>query len=287
MMRGVESSIRCVALDFDLTMYDYSRPMDTRVLIPWFQRLSDAGIMAGIASGRTLENLQEELVRIGMAWGQPFPDFVIHEEFYISWPGSPRQEAIRLWNDACALSVKELCREFRPLFDECASQMESLGIRIEAGVSETDAGLTLVLENPAGAERARCILQDMIPPGASARVSRNHHILLATPAEFHKGSALDHLRINAGFDAPELLAIGDNLNDLSMFEESRGFRCATVSNADPKVRSAVAGRGGHLAAQPIAFGIVELFDGIFSRPAVSTSHRAGAISESRSALGRA
>ena len=266
--------IRCVALDFDLTMFDYSRPMDTRVLMPWFQRLHDAGVMVGIASGRTLDNLGEELRRIDMSWSQPFPHFVIHEEFYIHWPDGPDQDEIRQWNQACAISVRELCREVRPHFDACATLMEGLGIGIEMGVAETDAGVTLVLENPAGAERARGLLHDMMPADSSARVSRNHHILLATPAEYHKGSALDRLRLLGGLHQSDVLAIGDNLNDIAMLEELRGFRCATVLNADPKIRDLVAGRGGHQATQPIAFGIAELFDSIFDSDFISPSQPA-------------
>lgn len=260
-----QSPIRCVALDFDLTMFDYSRPEDTRVLIPWFQRLHDAGVLVGIASGRTLDNLGEELRKIGMAWRQPFPQFVIHEEFYIHWPGAPDQGEVRNWNRACADSVRNLCRQVRPQFDACAAQVESLGIKIETGVVENDAGLTFVLENPAGAERARALLQEMIPPKSLARVSRNHHIVLATPAEYHKGSALDRIRLLGGILPCNVLAIGDNLNDLAMMEESRGFHCATVSNADSLVRDTVAARGGLQAKRPIAFGVGELFGSIFDR----------------------
>ncbi|CAN5655278.1 hypothetical protein BH09VER1_BH09VER1_55690 [soil metagenome] len=263
------SPIRCVALDFDLTMFDYSRPHDTRVLVPWFQRLHDAGVMVGIASGRTLENLNAELRGIDISWREPFPQFVIHEEFYIHWPDAPEPEEVRQWNQACALSVKELCREIRPYFDSCAAQMDALGIGIEYAVAETNGGVTLVLENPAGAERARLLLEQMIPSAARARISRNHHILLATPAEYHKGSALDRLRVLGGLEPRDVLAIGDNLNDLAMIDESLGFRCATVLNADPMVQNAVAGRRGLQATRPIAFGIAELFDSIFDELAAS------------------
>lgn len=261
----MDHPIRCVALDFDLTMFDYSRPEDTRVLVPWFQRLHNAGVMLGIASGRTLANLGEELAKIDMVWGKPFPQFVIHEEFYIHWPEAPDQGGIRQWNQNCVTAVRDMCRAVRPYFDMCAAQMEGAGIGIEAGVAETDAGLTLVLEDPAGAERARVLLQNMMPPGSQARISRNHHILLATPSEFHKGSALDRLRTLVGLHPCGVLAIGDNLNDLAMMEEARGFCCATVLNADPKVRMLVAGRGGPQSTRPIAFGIVELFDSIFAK----------------------
>lgn len=258
------ANVRCVALDFDLTMFDYSRPSDTLVLGPWFKRLHKDGLMLGIASGRTLADLQYELEKIGMSWRKNFPEFVIHEEFYIHWPGSKAAAEIALWNAECAAEVKEVCQVMRPFFDACAEQMAGLGIGIKAGVEETAAGLTLVLENPPGAEQARLLLQEIAGPSNPARISRNHHILLATPANHHKGAALEKLRSLAGFAPAEVLAVGDNLNDLAMMDHSLGFRCATVGNAEADVSRLVAERGGHQASAAIAFGVVELLDALFA-----------------------
>jgi len=255
--------VRCVALDFDLTMFDYRHPADTCVLDPWFRKLDSHAVLLGIASGRTLADLQEELTKIGMTWAEPFPHFVIHEEFHIHWPAAPNPGSIREWNRGCDRSVEALCREVRPYFDSCVAKLEDFGTKLEAGVTASPAGLTIVLENPEGAETVRAFLEATVPTSASARISRNHHIVLATPSFYHKGSALDFVRDEAGIPADQLMAIGDNLNDLAMMEVSRGFRCGTVSNAEPLVREAVARRGGFLATLPIAFGVTELFETVF------------------------
>lgn len=254
---------KCVALDFDLTIFDYRRPADTRVLIPWFDRLHKDGKMVGIASGRTLADLKYELQKIEMPWEKPFPHFVIHEEFYIHWPGSPAHADISAWNATCAGSVESLCQAMRPSFDVCASEIAARGVRIEKGVEETRAGISLVLENPAGAEQARLLLQEIVGTAHDARISRNHHILLATPAAYHKGTALNKLRSLADLAPDEVLAIGDNLNDLAMLEDSMGFRCATVGNAEPLVSELVTERGGHIAQALLAFGVVEIFEKTF------------------------
>jgi hypothetical protein len=57
--------------------------------------------------------------------------------------------------------------------------------------------------------------------------------------------------------------VGDNLNDLVMMDQSLGFQCATVGNAEPAVSQLVAERGGYQAGAPIAFGVVEVFDALF------------------------
>jgi HAD superfamily hydrolase (TIGR01484 family) len=255
--------VRCVALDFDLTIFDYRQPVDTRVLIPWFDRLHERGLLVGIASGRTLADLELELRKIGLWRSEGFPHFIIHEECYIHWPSAPDAGEVADWNARCSIEVAAACGVMRAHFDACAAQIAKMGVRIETEVQETPAGLTLVLENPEGAERARLLLHEIAGSDHPARISRNHHILLATPATHHKGAALDRLRALGRLAPTEILAVGDNLNDLVMMDQSLGFHCATVGNAEPAVSRLVAERGGYQAGAPIAFGVVEVFDALF------------------------
>jgi len=253
--------IRCVALDFDLTLFDYKSPADTKILIPWFEKLHELGVQAGIASGRTLESLRYELDKLDMAWMRPFPAFVIHEESIIFSPAT--EGDFLAWNSARGQETQRVSALVRPYFEECAARCTQEAIGIEEGVSESHAGVTLVLETPAAAERQRLLLAEATKDLSAVRLSRNHHILMATHADYHKGSALHHWAGLEGVPPSRVLAIGDNLNDLCLFETQWGFHCATVGNADPHVKARIRERSGHLATQEIAFGVAEIFECYF------------------------
>lgn len=248
--------IRCVALDFDLTIFDYRQPEDTRILAPWFALLASRGIQVGIASGRTVESLRFELEKLSMPWMSPFPAFAIHEEAHIH---SPEPSAlIAEWNQSSLETMDRFARRVRPYFEACAAQCAREGIPILEMPGQSPAGVTMVLETPAAAEALRLSLSASTAHEHDLRVARNHHILMATPASLHKGAALGHFCRSSGIDPLETLAIGDNLNDLCLFEQ--GFRCATVQNADPLVKEAVLARQGFVAPRPIAFGVLEIFE---------------------------
>jgi hydroxymethylpyrimidine pyrophosphatase-like HAD family hydrolase len=250
--------IRCVALDFDLTVFDYKSPSDSKILHPWFEKLHGSGVQAGIASGRTLESLRYELEKLDMPWMSPFPSFVIHEESTIFSPVN--EEEFFAWNSARGLETQRVSALVRPYFEECAARCIQNGIGIEEAVAESPAGVSLVLETPAAAETQRILLAEATSHLADVRLSRNHHILMATHAAYHKGSALHHWAGLQGIPASQILAIGDNLNDLCLFEHQWGFRCATVGNADPHVKARIRERAGHIAEQEIAFGVAEIFE---------------------------
>ena len=250
--------IRCVALDFDLTLFDYKSPADSKILHPWFEKLHGSGVQAGIASGRTLESLRYELDKLDMPWMNPFPAFVIHEESVIFSPASGGD--FQGWNSSRQEQTRLVSALVRPYFEECAARCLELGIGIEEPVSESPAGVTLVLETPAVAEKQRMLLAEATSHLADVRLSRNHHILMATHAAYHKGSALHHWAGLQGIPASQILAVGDNLNDLCLFEQQWGFQCATVGNADPHVKSRIQECAGHIAEQEIAFGVAEIFE---------------------------
>lgn len=250
--------IRCVALDFDLTLFDYKSPADTKILRPWFERLHSSGVSVAIASGRSLESLRYELDKLDMPWMNPFPAFVIHEESVIFSPASGGD--FQGWNSSRQEQTRLVSALVRPYFEECAARCLELGIGIEEPVSESPAGVSLVLETPAAAEAQRVLLAEAISHLSDVRLSRNHHILLATHANYHKGSALNHWAALENIPPTRVLAVGDNLNDLSLFEHQWGFRCATVGNADPRVKDRIRECSGHIAAGEIAFGVAEIFE---------------------------
>ena len=260
--------IKLIALDFDLTIYDYRRPADTLHLRSWFERLSSQGVLVGTASGRTFESLRHEITAIGMEWGKPFPSFAIVEEGVIlspdgePWPGLDQRNRDR------ALVIDDMNARLLPHFESAANWATANQISIERAISTGPFGINVVFDTPANAERVRQQLLTQVPRDWNCRISRNHHIGLGLPIGSEKGQAVSDLVRRLNLSNHEALVVGDNLNDLCMLDSHHGFRTATVGNAVPEVRNAIAVNGGVQAEGHIAFGVAEIFAAHFGDPSV-------------------
>jgi HAD superfamily hydrolase (TIGR01484 family) len=254
--------IKLVAMDFDLTMFDYKRPADTRVLLGWFEALTKAGVMVGTASGRTAASLRHEIEAIGMAWNRPFPSFTIVEEGVIlthegvAWPGLATR------NEDRGAQIYEGNLRLRPLFELGVDWALKEGIPLERRIETGAHGINVVFNTPENAERVRRRMMTELP-GEEFNLVRNHHIVIGLPVGCAKGDAVSDLAQALKVPAIQTLVIGDNLNDLCMFEAAHGFQTATVGNGLPEVKAAVAGRAGYVARGEIAFGVAEVFERYF------------------------
>jgi hypothetical protein len=76
--------------------------------------------------------------------------------------------------------------------------------------------------------------------------ARNLSILDLLPPGCSKGAALDSLARIRGLDRSEIMAIGDNLNDLEMLEYAG--RAVVMANASDEIRALARRRGWELTA---------------------------------------
>ncbi len=257
--------IKLVAMDFDLTMFDYRKPADTRVLTTWFETLTREGVMVGTASGRTLESLRHELGAIGMGWGVPFPSFAIVEEGVVlggdgtAWPGLERR------NEDRGARIHEGNLKLRPLFEMGMEWALTEKIHVERRIEAGAHGINMAFNTPENAERVRRRMMEDLESfgGEDFRLVRNHHIVIGLPEGCDKGTAVSDLANALKVPASQTLVIGDNLNDLCMFDAMHGFEVATVGNGVLEAREAVLARGGYVAKGEIAFGVVEIFEKVF------------------------
>lgn len=256
--------IRCVALDFDLTLFDYAKPGATRAVFPWLETLAEQGVLAGIASGRSIESLKMETSALGMAWAAPFPAFVIEHECLLRSPSGGPFPGTRTWNESVLAEKLLLEEKAVPLLEQIRGQADAEGVRVVRDILLEPGNASLCLETPADAERARQrLVARTTKAGLPLEIRRNHHILLLSISGRNKGSALEVLRRALSLQACELLVIGDNLNDLSMMHPGLGFQCATVGNAEASVAEAVRSRGGLVAKASASAGVIELFTALF------------------------
>lgn len=100
-------------------------------------------------------------------------------------------------------------------------------------------GIEVVLHRTEYAQRDLCIL-DILPAGCS------------------KASALLHLAEMRGLDASEILAIGDNWNDVPMFQVAG--RAAVMANAPQDLRTLAAKRGWLIAPPNDEDGVASVIE---------------------------
>jgi len=272
--RGGRTDIRLVALDFDLTLYDHAAPRRTRELSIWFARLHRAGVLVGLASGRSVEELFAPLSEIHLPWAQPFPHFVICNEGSIMTPACRDWPGAEAWNAHRRDRVLTANGFLRSNFEFLDRWAKSQAIPITRQIVESEAGINIVLDTPANAQRGLDELKKRLAGKSEYHLSRNHHIILALPHGTEKGAAVAQLAGLCGISSHQVLVIGDNLNDWSMFCETRGFLPASPSNADPQVIDYVKKRGGIVADAPISAGVASIFTEVFGKlPRIATTEK--------------
>jgi hydroxymethylpyrimidine pyrophosphatase-like HAD family hydrolase len=101
----------------------------------------------------------------------------------------------------------------------------------------------VVLHRTEYPHRDLCIL-DILPNGCS------------------KASALLHLAEMRGFGADEILAVGDNWNDLPMLQMAG--RCAVMANAPADLRALAAERGWQIAPSNDDDGVAKVIEAVLA-----------------------
>jgi HAD superfamily hydrolase (TIGR01484 family) len=255
--------IRLVGLDFDLTIYDYANPSKTAELIPWFKALDALGIAAGIVSGRDYDDLKKTLEETGVVWAGPFPNFIICKEGHIVQSDGSEVKAARGWN-SWRMEVTEKCNnKLKPIFEIEIKKAVGSGLVCIDDLTLTDAGIKVVFETPQMAEIVRKSLVAAISHLPEYRITRNHHIILGQPTGADKGGALAAYTKISGLKEQEVLAVGDNMNDLSMIAGPYDFNVATVANADESVLNAVIAKKGYIASKKCSSGVAQIFEHYF------------------------
>jgi hypothetical protein len=86
---------------------------------------------------------------------------------------------------------------------------------------------------------------------------RNSIYLRFCHRDYNKGTALEELASLLGIPHQQVLAMGDNHNDLGMLNGSHGFQVACPSNAIDLVKRTVGQNNGYVATAPCSEGVVQ------------------------------
>ncbi|MCD9024647.1 HAD family hydrolase [Cohnella silvisoli] len=254
------NKIRMIAMDFDLTLVNYTNekgfvPVETQQLL---KEVILQGIEVGIVSGRRWEDMKGILQEAGVAWGDPFPSFIITRETFLYWIDDGKMIPDEEWNRTRAAEMNHLTRTIFGNRSRLFDDMESKGLNAENWILWSDYGLEIIFESIKEAEKARVYMSEYMRGTPMTTVNRNSKAILVTLETAGKGNSLMRAAESKGYLPQQVLAMGDSLNDLTMLDGLNGFHSGAVSNADEAVKLAVKKADGVIAAKASGEGIYEI-----------------------------
>jgi len=213
----------------------------------------EAGGSWAVNTGRTLHHTLEGLE---IFEGPHMPDFLISIEREVYEPdGTGHWQPLGEWNEVCD-------RRHRELFDSSDDLFAAI-----REISDSSQDVTLIHEgeHPAGIVTTDNRVMDRviaeifdnqwIHPDFSCQ--RNSVYLRFCHRDYHKGSALGYLGEKLGISREDILAAGDNHNDLSMLNGRYAAMTCCPANAIPEVKNSVRATKGFLSEKTAGIGVAE------------------------------
>ena len=254
-VRAVMNSIRLLSTDFDGTLISH----DAERICPasFAKALEDHKQNGGfwvINTGRSLDHMIEGLVEFNPPIA---PDFLIVNERHIHTRNDLEWASHESWNTLCDEVHEELLFRSGGLLQELKHFANTRGgvelIHEESGI----AGLVTSCE---------VVMQDVVDFLNQARdrvpgfdFQRNAIYLRFSHTNYTKGSALFELSRILQVDRKQVLAIGDNYNDLAMLSGEYAELVACPANAVPRVKEIVTANDGYVARQSFGAGSAEAY----------------------------
>ncbi|MGE9266487.1 MAG: HAD family hydrolase [Verrucomicrobiales bacterium] len=245
-------------LDGTLLLSGEDPPLDPRFFesVRWVR--ANYGAVWGICTGRSLPQLIE-----GFNEGKfvALPDFVVVREREIYFPGQfgrwlPHDD----WNRNCEKEHARLFRKSRRFLGKVRKLVEAAeGAR---WVSEEGDPAGIVADDVAQLEELVHQFEALQPP-PKLSFERNGIYLRFSHADFNKGTALRELGDYWGVGTDKTLAVGDNFNDLNMFQQGICEALGCPANAVQVVRDFVHQRGGIVAEKKGSAGVIEILGRYF------------------------
>ncbi len=249
-----------IGFDFDdtLVMKGGNGSLDPRFFecIQWVR--STYGAAWGIATGRSLYQLVEGFNEASFP---VLPDFVVAREREIYFPGQfgrwvPHEE----WNDRCERDHDRLFRKSKRVLNKVRKFIES----------KTSARWVSVEGDAAGIEASSDAEMDEIQTfieglsrNSNLTFERNSIYLRFSHRDYNKGTGLVEAADRWGIGPDRILAIGDNYNDLPMFQPQICDACGCPGNALDEVKDFIRNRAGKVAEKSGSDGVIEVLGHYF------------------------
>ena len=238
---------------------EHKPPIDSR-LLDWIELLREEREMIwGVCTGRSMMHLME-----GLSEGVPFlPDFAVTRERELYFPNDfgrfvPDQE----WAKKCDKDHKRLFKKIRKELKAVRQYVEEVAKGEWVEVPGDLAGV--VLPDEEGMEGLLAEVERLCGGCRNLSYERNSIYLRFSHSDYGKGSALQEISRRVGVSPAEVIAAGDNFNDLSMLTAEVTSSPICPGNAVPEVKKLVQERGGRAGDSLASKGLVEALEGVFA-----------------------
>lgn len=250
------SHLRLISTDFDGTIVDWERPpFSSADFFDAVRELQKQGGVWAINTGRSIPQLEQGIIDLRFPVE---PDYIITLERAVHHRPDRRGswEDFGDWNRRCALAHDRLHREAEEIYREvnayAATQRGMMAPVTEDGWLEG-----LIAVNDAQMDGAVEFLKKLQPQLPDLNFQRNGVYLRLCHIDYHKGSALMELARLLEIPRQEILAAGDNFNDIPMLDGVVAAWVTCPVNAVPEVKQTVTAASGYISRAVAGAGVAE------------------------------
>jgi len=257
-MPNSPGQIRLLSLDFDGTILDYvdDGPVLHAAIIGILNDLRFRGIAWLANSGRSLDEVKQIVGRSTHHGLIHLPQALLCLESMIYECLGPIVRPMQSWNDRMVEILRELHQRVQvalePRLDEIRARFTS-----EIYMAELYAAFNLP-EAEKMPEELCNQLRNWLRDVEGIMLTRNGRWVAVHSAHAGKGNVLRAYSARAGFDFDEILAVGDDFNDLTMLDGTAAGFVGCPADAIDEVKMAVRMAGGHVAENPGPPGTAEV-----------------------------
>jgi HAD superfamily hydrolase (TIGR01484 family) len=247
-------AIRLLSTDFDGTLIGHEP--DARTAASLSSQLRDlraSGAFWAVNTGRQLWFALEGLEHAHLPHD---PEFVLSSEKDIYARSETGQwEALGDWNARNEERTADLfgrAEHVIAAIRRMAAQEDGIEM-----LYEKDRISGLMTANAALMERTAVRIRELSSNVPEFSFNYNDVWMRFTHREIHKGSALAELARHLGVAREEVLAIGDNHNDIPMLDGAAAAMVACPDNAVDEVKKLVLAAGGYVSPHPWGEGVAD------------------------------
>jgi len=250
---------RLVSLDLDGTILVYDDPGGrlSPEVIKALNKFPDLRAHWCINSGRTLEDQEQIVARARRDGLELSPCALLVRESMIYQYGENFQ-GLEPWNSRAIEKILDLHRRVRALPGDPIGQL--IKEHKPTDLLTTDSATSFLLGDADRANRFQSALKQHLTCVPEALISRNNLWVFVLHRDLGKGEILRVLMEILGFSDNDVLAVGDNDNDIDMLTGAVCRYVGCPANSTHAVKETVRRANGRISTLEAPAGTIEIMD---------------------------